>query len=68
MSKIKYIYRPILHIDIEIPFVRIHTAIMADKTITGYREYVALHIDIHKWHWRMDLYDTHRRIIERQQQ
>ena len=58
-------FRPLLHISIKIPFVRIRTNLMAENIANGYREYLGLYIGIHKWHWELALYDTHRRIIER---
>lgn len=50
---------PLLHIDIEIPFVRIRTAINRECIEAHTVEYVSLYIDIWKWRYHVSLYDNH---------
>lgn len=56
---------PVLHIDIAIPLVRVRTTLMAENVAHGCREYIVLQVKIHKWHWDIAIYDTYRRISER---
>ena len=54
-------YLPLLHITIEIPFIRIRTQLMTQhlekmETI----EYLVLEIQLWKWRFDIRLYDTYR--------
>lgn len=59
------IFLPILHLYIEIPFISIRTIIMGQSINRMTREYIMLQVKIWKWSFDFELYDTYKRIRER---
>jgi hypothetical protein len=47
---------PLLHLLIEIPFIKIHTALCYRRFEQEVFEYVILYIDVYKWKFQFSLY------------
>lgn len=54
MIKIK----PILYLHLEIPYVCVSTSIMRDCFEQEVIEYIMLYVSIHKWKFKIRLYNT----------
>lgn len=60
-------FLPLLHIEIEIPFVSIWTEIMSERAEEMERTYLLLGVKLWKWQFRFELYDTYKRIYRRKE-
>lgn len=58
-------YLPLLHIFIELPFIRVQTQLMYRSLETSTMQYVSLRVEIWKWHFEFALYDTRERMVNR---
>jgi len=62
------LFLPMFHLAIEIPFLWIRTAVMNYRAEMMEGEYIVLQIHFIKWKFEFRLYDTCRRIVERENQ
>jgi hypothetical protein len=58
----KYWWRPLLRIDIQIPFIRIMTQLMNESPEALTIQYLMVYIEVYKWHFDFRLYNTWERI------
>lgn len=54
----KHWWRPLLRLDIEIPFLRVATDLMNERMESMTLQYIMLRIDLWKWHFDFRLYTT----------
>jgi len=59
-------YLPLLHVFIEVPFFSVHSCLMMKQIESDNIQYIVLQIRIFKWSFEIGLYDTFRRIRERE--
>lgn len=59
-------YLPLLDLRIEIPFISIRTNFLYRRYESNSIEYITLDIHIFKWFFEFKLYDTFRRIEDRE--
>lgn len=52
---------PILHFELELPFIHISTAVMNRVYETDVFQYIVMRVKIYKWGFEFELYDTGRR-------
>jgi hypothetical protein len=58
MKKIKWRrFLPLLYVNIEIPFISIHTELMYERIERDTMEYIVLGIRVYKWIFHIRLYD-----------
>lgn len=57
--KIAKLFRffPLLHLYVELPFIRVRTVIMLRKYESQTIEYVCFHISVYKWEFKFSLHD-----------
>jgi len=60
-------FLPLLHLHIQLPLLSITTMIMNYSDESQQRQFVALQVHFYKWHFEIELYDTHRRMQMREQ-
>lgn len=62
----KHWWKPLLRLDIAIPFVQIRTELMNESIDNAIIRYIMLYIQVWKWHFDFRLYNTWERIADGQ--